>query len=93
MDFVVAIDVTGRPRPVTKAHPSNLELAVGSLLITFNELAKLRREKTPPDIYITPEIDQFGAGDFFKVREIFAACEPAKDKLKRALEIKLKIIT
>ena len=89
MDFVVAIDVTGRPKPITKLHPTNLELAVGSLLITFNELAKLRRERSPPDIYITPAIDQFGAGDFFKVKEIFAAAEPAKEKLKRALDLRV----
>ena len=93
MDLVVAVDVTGRPKPFRRAHPSNLELAVGSLLITFNQLAELRRQHAPPDIYIVPEIDQFGAGDFFKVKDIFAACEPAKDRLKREIEIKIKSIT
>ena len=93
MDFVVAIDVTGRPKPVTKAHPSNLELAVGSLLIMFHELADIRRRQAPPAIYIEPEVDQFGAADFFKVKEIFAATEPAKEKLKRALEIRLNALT
>lgn len=90
MDLVVAIDVTGRPKPITKMHPSNLELAVGSLLIMFHELADLRRRQAPPHIYIEPEINQFAAGDFFKVKEIFAACEPAKDKLKRELELGVK---
>ncbi len=90
MDIVVAVDVTGRPRPITKAHPSNLELAVGSLLIMFHELADLRRRQSPPDIYIEPEIDQFGAADFFKVNEIFAAAEPAKERLKRELELRVK---
>lgn len=89
MDVVVAIDVTGRPRPIKRSHPSNLELAVGSLLIMFHELADLRRAQHPPDIYISPEVDQFGAGEFFKVKEIFAATETSKDKLKRALELRL----
>ena len=93
MDLVVAIDVTGRPKPVTKAHPSNLELAVGSLLIAFHELADLRRAQNPPDIYLEPNINQFGSGDFFKVQEIFAACEPAKERLKRALELRVKAIS
>jgi len=90
MDLVVAIDVTGKPKTISRAHPSNIELAVGSLLIMFNELAELRRIQNPPEIYISPDVDHFAAGDFFKVREIFAACEPAKDKLKRSLDLRVK---
>ena len=90
MDLVVAIDVTGKPKTLSRLHPSNLELAVGSLLIMFNELAELRRAQSPPDIYISPEVDHFGAGDFFKVKEIFAASEKSKDKLKRSLELRVK---
>jgi NTE family protein len=92
-DLVVAIDVTGRPRPVVKEHPSNLELAVGSLLIMFHELADLRRAQAPPDIYIEPELDGFGAADYFKVKEIFQAAEPAKERLKRALDLRVRAIT
>jgi NTE family protein len=89
MDLVVAIDVTGRPRPPRKAHPTNLELAIGSLLIMFHELADLRRAQMPPDIYITPEIDSFNSGDFFKAKEIFQSAEPAKERLKRALDLRV----
>jgi NTE family protein len=89
MDFVVAVDVTGKPRPIKRTHPSNIELAIGSLLIMFHELADLRRAQSPPDIYISPDVDQFGAGDFFKVKEMFAATDPSKEKLKRALELRL----
>ena len=92
MDLVVAIDVTGKPKTLSRLHPSNIELAVGSLLIMFNELAELRRAHAPPDIYISPEINGFGAGDFFKVKEIFAASAPAKDKLKRELELRVKAL-
>jgi NTE family protein len=93
MDFVVAIDVTGKPRTLSRAHPSNIELAVGSLLIMFNEMAELRRAQNPPEIYIWPEVDQFAAGDFFKVKEILAASETAKDKLKRSLELRVETLT
>ncbi|MDE2384393.1 MAG: patatin-like phospholipase family protein [Alphaproteobacteria bacterium] len=92
-DVVVAIDVTGRPKLRVKQTPSNIELAVGSLLIMFHELADLRRAQNPPDIYISPNIDGFASADFFKVKEIFAAAEPSKDKLKRALEMRIKAIT
>jgi len=89
MDMVVAVDVTGRPRPSKRAHRSNLELAIGSVLIMFHELADLRRAQMPPDIYITPDIDTFHAGDFFKAKEIFLAADAAKERLKRALELRI----
>jgi hypothetical protein len=48
-------------------------------------LAELRRKIDPPEIYLSPKVDGFGAADFFRVREILKAAEPAKDVLKRAL--------
>jgi NTE family protein len=86
MDIVVAIDVTGKPKPLGKGYASNIDMAIGSLLIMFNQLAETRRALSPPDIYIKPNVDQFGAGDFFKVREIFEASTPAKDQMKRLLD-------
>jgi NTE family protein len=85
-DLVVAIDVTGKPRPLTRGNASNIELAVGSLFIMFNQLAETRRAMAPPDIYIQPAVDQFGAGDFFKVRDVLEAAEASKDHLKRLLD-------
>lgn len=89
-DIVVAIDVTGRPRPAKRAHHSNLELAVGSLLIMFHQVAELRRALAPPDIYIEPAVENFRGADFFKAKEMFEAAKPAKDRLKRALELRIK---
>ena len=86
VDIVVAIDVTGRPRPTNGGKAGNMELAIGSLLIMFNRMAELKRALSPPDIYVVPKVDQFGSADFFCAREIMAAAEPAKDELKRKLE-------
>ena len=86
MDIVVAIDVTGRPRPMVNGKASNIEIAVGSILIMFHRLAELKRAISPPDIYIVPQVDQFGSADFFRVRDIMAAAEPAKAELRRKLE-------
>jgi NTE family protein len=93
MDIVVAIDVTGKPKALARKHPSNMELAVGSMLIMFNQLAELRRAAAPPDIYIRPEVESFGSGEFFKPREIFEAASLSKDKLKRSLELRLNSIS
>ncbi len=88
-DIVVAVDVTGRPVRQPQKHPSNIELATGAMLTMFRQIAVIRREMAPPDIYIEPNVDDFAAGDFFKVREILNAARPARDELKRALETHL----
>ncbi len=89
VDIVVAVDVSGRPREANGANRSNMELAVGSLLILFNQVASLRREISPPDIYVRPAIDSFSGGDFFRIREVLEQAQPAKDQLKRELEKRL----
>ena len=91
-DIVVAIDVTGRPRPPVREHHSNTELAIGSLLIMFHQVAELRRAVNPPDIYIEPGVRSFKGNDFFKLQEMFEASQPAKDELKRELEKRIKLI-
>jgi len=92
MDIVVAVDVTGRPRPPARTSHSNMELAVGSLLIMFHRVARLRRAAAPPDIYVEPALAEFRGGDFFKLKEVLAAAQPAKDSLKRELEKRLNQI-
>jgi NTE family protein len=86
VDLVVAIDVTGKPRQTSGGRPGNMEIAVGSLLIMFNRMAQLKRALSPPDIYISPRVEDFGSADFFRARDIIAAAEPAKEELKRKLE-------
>jgi NTE family protein len=88
-DVVVAIDVTGKPKPSPRGHPSNMEIAIGSLLIMFQQVAELRRALNPPDIYIRPPVEQFGAGEFFKAREIMQAADAVKDGLKRSLDLRI----
>ena len=90
MDIVVAIDVTGKPRPIGQAPVSTIELAIGSLLIMFSQLAEQRRAINPPDIYIQPAVDSFGATDFFRAKEIMQSAELSKDRLKRAIEMRLE---
>lgn len=84
VDKVIAIDVTGRPR-ADNPRPSNIEVAVGSLLIMFHQIARLRKEQNPPDAYIDVDVSRIGAADFFKFEEIMAAAEPAKRRLKSEL--------
>ena len=89
-DLVVAIDVTGRQREPRRGHHSNMELAIGSMLIMFHQIAQLRRAVSPPDIYIEPPVGAFSALEFFRAEEMIAAASTSKDQLKRALELRLK---
>lgn len=89
MDFVVAVDVTGRPRAVGAKTPSNMEVAVGSMHIMFHRLAEMRRALNPPDIYLRPAVEQFASGDFLRWREIMAATTEAQENLRRALRVRL----
>lgn len=93
MDIVIAVDVSGRPREANGKNRTNMELAVGSLLILFNQVASLRREISPPDIYVRPALDLFSGGDFFRIKEVIEQAQPAKDKLKRELEARLTTLT
>ena len=93
MDIVIAVDVSGRPREANGKNRSNMELAVGSLLILFNQVASLRREISPPDIYVRPAIDSFSGGDFFRIKEVIEQAQPAKDQLKRELDRRLTALT
>lgn len=91
-DLVVAIDVTGRVKEPRRAHYSNSELAIGSMLIMFHQIASLRRAINPPDIYIEPPIEGFTAVDYFRAKEMMEAAAKGKDELKRALEKRIERI-
>ena len=44
----------------------------------------------PPDIYIRPHVANFGAMEFWKVREIITHAEAEKDRFKRILAHKIE---
>lgn len=86
-DRVVAVDVTGMPvaGPAERA-PGATELILGSTQVMQKAITRLRAEAARPEVMITPAIDHFAAHDFLKIREILAAAEPERERLKRRLE-------
>jgi NTE family protein len=94
-DITIGVDVTGatQPRPDGKGGrklPGSLETWVGAMQITFRSVVREKLKTEAPDIMIRPEVGGYTTLDFYKFREIFAASEPAKNELKRALEAALK---
>jgi NTE family protein len=84
MDIVIGVDVIGSPMPRPR-RPSSFELLTGALQIQQKQISALRRAVNPPDIYIEPEVDRFRVHEFFRLRDILKAAEPARERLKRAL--------
>ena len=50
------------------------------------QIALLRKRDNPPDISIEPSVEQFRVLEFFKIRSILAAAEPAKGAAGLRLE-------
>jgi len=86
-DVVVAVDVTGAPRrrPGAAGTPRTLDAITGSTQILFHSITREKLKAAAPDILIRPEVGAFGSLDYFKMEEILAAAEPAKQELKRNL--------
>ncbi len=93
-DITVAVDVTGdtKRRPGTRI-PRTLEAITGATQILFHSITREKLKSVAPDIFIRPEVGGFGALDYFKVREIFRAAEPAKEVLKRKLYQRLAALS
>lgn len=89
-DITVAVDVTGDPqrRPGVRL-PNSLEAATGATQLLFHSITREKLKHTRPDILIRPKVGAFAAFDYFRIAEIFAAAQPAKDDLKRQLSQKL----
>ncbi len=85
-DITIAIDVSGASSEATiGARPSALMVAAQSLQILEKSITREKLLHTKPDIYIDVELDQFNALEFHRAKDILAAAEPMKERLKRQL--------
>ena len=90
-DIVVGIDVNGDPsEQMDKINHSVVDTWFGSAQIMMHSLTAHMMAAYPPDVYIRPRLNSFGAHEFWRVREIMAHVERDKDNLKRALERKVE---
>jgi NTE family protein len=85
-DIVAAIDVCAGPQQSRRQVPSLMEAIIGSNQITMRSVMSEKLKSAAPDILIRPDIGQFKVLDFYKIDEILAASEAAKDEFKRACD-------
>ncbi len=84
--FTVAIDVNGHPQADGETLPNATDTLLAMTQIILGSLVREKLRWTQPDILLRPRVGAFRVLDFFKFREIMAAAEPERDKLKRGLE-------
>lgn len=85
-DIIVAIDVSGASAPQEIGpKPSAVDVLMQSIQILEKSITREKLERRRPDIYIDVGLDQYGALEFYKAKEILAAAKPAKEMLRRHL--------
>ena len=90
-DFLIGIDVAGDPSAsLSKTDHKAIDIWFGSAQIMMHSLTAHMMAAYPPDIYIRPHVANFGAMEFWRVREIITHAEAEKDRFKRILERKIE---
>lgn len=90
-DFLIGIDVAGDPSSgLNKTDHKALDIWFGSAQIMMHSLTAHMMAAYPPDIYIRPHMANFGAMEFWRVREIISHAEAEKDRFKRLLAHKIE---
>ncbi len=85
-DIVVAIDVSGAPTEgAMPQNPTALTVAVQTAQIIQRSVTRERLRYQTPDIFFEFGIEQFGAFDFHRAKEILSAVESTKPRLKALL--------
>jgi NTE family protein len=86
-DIVVAIDVSGAPKPPGKhPHPSAFGALMSSSQIMQRAIVREKLKTQQPDIYIDVDVDDFYVLDFHRLKQILASSAPAKEHLRRQLK-------
>lgn len=85
-DITIAIDVAGAAsEPEPGGHPSAYEVMVAASQILQRTIVHEKLRASRPDIYINVGGARFHVLEFYRVREILKAAEPAKQQLKHQL--------
>jgi len=83
-DITIAIDVNGDPSNRTSIkEPSAIDVTLGSAQIMMHSLTAHNIAAYPPDLYVRPHVKEFGAYEYWRVREIIEEGEKDKDQFKR----------
>lgn len=88
-DMVIAFDLTLESPTAGDSAPNSLDSLMISAQIMFATIVREKLRAERPDVLIRPPVGRFRALNFYKVEEILAAGDAARDDLKRQLELHL----
>jgi len=90
-DLLIAVDVSGSNKPDERSGlPSIFESIAATFQIMETALVSNQMEQTRPDIYIKPGLTNIQLMDFHKHEEIMLSGTRAAEKLREALNKKLR---
>lgn len=83
-DILIAVDVSGEPQEYLGTNlPSGMDMGWRAAQIMMHTLANNSMAAYPPDVYIRPPVEQFGALEFWRVREIVDVAREETEMFKR----------
>lgn len=86
VDILIGIDVNGDPNAKRGSRPpSAIDVWMGAAQIMMHQLTAHMIAAYPPDIYIRPHLSEFGAYEFWKVRQVIAKGDLEKERFKKAV--------
>lgn len=86
-DILVAVDVNGvADARLAGIEPGLFDAGLLASQIMSQTLIRNMAKRFPPDVYVRPEVNDFGIMEFWRVKEILAASDAGKDQFKRDLE-------
>ncbi|WP_202911104.1 patatin-like phospholipase family protein [Ancylobacter sp. TS-1] len=88
-DIVLAVDITGGHGGETRGVPAPFDAMFATLQIMASAIVGEKLKAGAPDMLIRPNVHDFRVLDFFRAAAILKAAEPAKDEVKRRLELVL----
>jgi NTE family protein len=90
-DITIGIDVNGDPSEgLNRVDYRALDVWFGAAQIMMHRLIANMLAAYPPDIYVRPHLEKFGALEFWRVKEVIETAERDKDRFKRLVTDKVE---
>lgn len=90
-DILIGIDVNGDPseRDIDRV-PNAIDVALGAAQIMMHSLISHNIAAYPPDIYFRARVQEFGAYEYWRVKEIVESADKDKDRFKQLVDKRIE---
>ncbi|MEP3199859.1 MAG: patatin-like phospholipase family protein [Lentilitoribacter sp.] len=85
-DIIIAVDVAGFPTGDASQRPSTTDAAFGASQLMMQSIIAEKVEKTPPDIFLVPDVHDFRVLDFMNADDVLKQSAGIRDVLKSELD-------